>query len=122
MRSTAYPPRFGPSAILVFLLCYFDISRSAGNRTDRIFLSGAITVACSYRIFRELPVSNAFAVFGLFVIAVFPELIFYENLLLSEILMTAVLSIALLMLILARRHYQFLLTGIFFGIATLIKS
>src|SRR5215831_2193532 len=62
------------------------------------------------------------ALFRILVLTAFPNFIFYQNLLLSEMLMTAILSISLLALIVARRNYQFLATGVFFGLATLVKS
>lgn len=116
---TAFWP-VGYPGFLALLFLIFPETPETGLIAN--FFLAVITAACSFRIFRELPVSVASAVFGLLVLVLFPECIFYQDLLVSETLMTTVLSIALLAVILARRNYQFLLTGIFFGLATLVKS
>jgi hypothetical protein len=116
---TAFWP-VGYPGFLALLFSIFPETPETGLIAN--FLLAAITAGCSLRIFRELPVSAAFAVFGLLVLVVFPEFVFYQDLLVTETLMTAALSIALLAVILARRNYQFLLTGISFGLATVVKS
>jgi hypothetical protein len=101
---TAFWP-VGYPGFLALLFSIFPETPETGLIAN--FLLAAITAGCSFRIFRELPVSAAFAVFGLLVLVVVPEFIFYQGLLVSETLMTAVLSIALLAVILARRNYHF---------------
>ena len=117
------PTAFWPVGYPGFLaLLFWSLPETPETGLIANFFLAAITVTCSFRIYRELPISNAFALFRILVLTAFPNFIFYQNLLLSEMLMTAILSISLLALIVARRNYQVLATGVFFGLATLVKS
>jgi hypothetical protein len=110
----------GYPGFLSLLFSIFPESPETGLVAN--FFLGAITVICAFHIFRALPISTNWALFGAFTLSIYPNFIFYQNLLLSELLMTTLLSLSLLGIITARHKYQFLLTGILFGLACLVKS
>ena len=117
------PTAFWPVGYPGFLaLLFFPFPESLQTALIANFCLSAVTLACSFRIFQELHLSPGWAFFGTLILALFPNFIFYGNLILSEMLMTTLLSGSILLLLLARRNYQFLLTGICFGLATLVKS
>ena len=117
------PTAFWPVGYPGFLALLFLVSPETPETglIANFFLS-AVTVACSFLIFCELKISNAWGLFGTLVLAVFPNFIFYQNLLSSEILMMTLISISLLFILIAKLKYHFPLIGICFGLATLVKS
>jgi Dolichyl-phosphate-mannose-protein mannosyltransferase len=116
---TAFWP-IGYPGFLAILFSVFPNSPSTGIFAN--FLLSATTIACSFGIYRQVGISTALALLGVLVLTLFPNLIFYQNLLMSEILMTTLLSLSLLGLIASTRSYQYLLTGLCFGLTTLVKS
>ena len=117
------PTAFWPVGYPGFLSLLFSIfPESPETGLVANFFLGAITVVCAFHIFRALPISTNWALFGAFTLSIYPNFIFYQNLLLSEMLATSLLSLSLLGTITARHKYQFLLTGISFGLACLVKS
>ena len=117
------PTAFWPIGFPGFLSLLFSIfpeSPETGLVTN--FFLEAITLTCTFHIFCTLPISTKWALFGTFTLSIFPNFIFYQNLLLSEMLMTSLLTLSLWGIITARYKYQFLFTGISFGLASLVKS
>ena len=117
------PTAFWPVGYPGFLGLLFSIfPESPGTGLIANFFLAAITMVCAFRIYCELPISTNWALFGTLVLSIFPNFILYQNLLLSEMLMTSLLFLSVLGLTSAQRKYQFLLTGVSFGLATLVKS
>ena len=117
------PTAFWPVGYPGFLaLLFFAFPESLQTALIANFCLSAVTLVCSFRIFQELQLAGGWAMLGTFILALFPNFIFYGNLVLSESLMMALLSGSILLLLLAKRNHQFVLAGILFGLATLVKS
>jgi hypothetical protein len=86
------------------------------------FFLSAITVVCSFYIFRCLRVGTFWSLFGCLVLSIYPTFVFYQQMLLSEILTATLIMAAVLGLLVSRNNLHYFATGIIFGLATLVKS
>lgn len=82
----------------------------------------ALTLICSFFVFRELDLSVGWALLGVLLLALYPDFIIYQNLATSEILALTLCTVATLLILRARRPGHFLLAGMAIGLATLVKS
>ena len=116
---TAFWP-IGYPGFLALLYLVFPATRATGLVAN--FFLSAIVVICAYAIFRKLEMTIRWALFGTLVLTALPSFVLYQNLLLSEILTMALLSLATLFLLSARRRLDFFVSGVVFGLTTLVKS
>jgi hypothetical protein len=110
----------GYPGFLALLFLFFPESALTGLIAN-FFLSAA-TVICSYYIFRRLRVGTFWPLFGCLGLTLYPTFILYQQMLWSEILTTTLITAAILGLLISRNNLHYFLTGIVFGLATLVKS
>ena len=118
-KVTAFWP-IGYPGFLAFLFLFLPKSPLTGLVAN-FFLSAA-TIICSFYIFCRLRAGDHWALFGCLVLAVYPTFVLYQQMLLSEILTSALIAAAILALLSSRTNFHYFLTGVIFGLATLVKS